>query len=718
MNKFKTFWQSALLIAATLGINGTTFAQCDFTGLEEIYCEGDEAATLIGDPLGGIFSGPGIVGDTFDPSIAGPGVHTITYELAGGGTGDKFYLKAAAGEPWGGPANPNSMDLAFGAGLWTIGNYETVDPALVFAPTTGFVFMDGGSMHASELAAFLTTNLPDIEAWVFAGGRLLLNSAPNEGGDIDFGFDGTVLEYAAPGSGTHVWDVVAIDAAHPALLGPELPTSTTMDGTYYGHGLITGAGYTNVLSEDIDPAKIVLAEKCWGSGRLMVGGMTTDNFHNPDPAAQNWRANLYSYMYNNACGGGCMLTKEVEVFSEPDVTLTVVPDVICEDEEVIFTAGGADSYVFDPLGPTSGTAYVVPAVGTTTYTVTGTDATSGCTNTAMVDVLVNPLPDVTASSDDEEVCFGDAMTLMGGGAATYTWDFGAIDGVPFTPGPIGTTIYTVTGTSAEGCVSTATISIDIIDCEPVYAGFTFDDNICVGDCITLTDTSVGSTIQTWAWDFGGAVDPNTSSEVSPTICFTNVGEFNISLTITSLYGQVSTAVHSITVNALPVMTTRTDTIITLGGQADLIATSTSDGSYTWTPENNIDCADCPITWASPLDSTTYNVVLIDENGCKTEGDVIVLVNFVKGVGVPSAFSPNGDGNNDILYVKGLGLAAVNLVVYNRYGEVVFETKDQEEGWDGTFKGRMENPGVFTWTLHYNFFTGDKGYQDGNVTLMR
>ena len=166
------------------------------------------------------------------------------------------------------------------------------------------------------------------------------------------------------------------------------------------------------------------------------------------------------------------------------------------------------------------------------------------------------------------------------------------------------------------------------------------------------------------------------------------------------------------------MSTKLDTIIELGGQADLIATSISEGIYTWTPEKNIDCADCPITWASPLDSTTYNVVLIDENGCKTEGDVMVLVNFVKGVGVPTAFSPNGDGNNDILFVKGLGLAAVNLVVYNRYGEVVFETTDQDVGWDGTFKGKMENPGVFTWTLHYDFFTGDKGYQDGNVTLMR
>ena len=718
MNKLRMLCQGALLIFIGLAPFTQANAQCSFTGLDATYCEGDDHATLIGDPAGGIFSGPGILGDQFDPSTAGPGIHTITYELAGGGSGDKFYLKAAAGEPWGGPANPNSMDLAFGGGGWTIGDYESVVAATVFAPSTGFVFMDGGSMHASELQTFLIANLPAIEAWVLAGGRLLLNSAPNEGGDIDFGFDGTTLQYAPPGSGTHVNNVVAVDLAHPALLGPEVPTSAAMSGTYYGHSLIDGTGYTVILTEDGDASKVVLAEKCWGTGRVMVGGMTTDNFHSPSPDAQNWRANLYTYLYNNGCGGGCMYTQDVEVFAAPLVDLAVDEIEICEGEDVVFTASGADTYTFDVGGITSGTAYTPLTTGTTTYTVTGTDATSGCEASASIDVLVNALPDVTASTDDDEVCFGDAMTLTGGGATSYTWDMGVVDGVPFTPGPIGPITYTVTGTSDEGCVATASIAIEVIDCEPVHAGFVFDDNICVGDCITLTDTSVGSTIMTWEWEFSGAVDPTTSAVPSPTLCFNTVGIFDISLTITSLYGQVSTATHTLTVNELPVVVARLDTIITLGGDADLIASSLSDGIYSWSPEKDIVCSDCAITTASPLDSTTYSVLLIDENGCRAESSVLVLVNFVKGVGLPTAFSPNGDGVNDVLYIKGLGLAAVNLVIYNRYGEVVFETNDQTIGWDGTYKNRDENPGVFTWVLHYDFFTGDKGNQQGNVTIIR
>ncbi|WP_066759213.1 gliding motility-associated C-terminal domain-containing protein [Crocinitomix algicola] len=709
------------LFGLSLFVQANLQAQCDFSGLDESYCELDDPVTLVGDPEGGTFSGPGIVdGNTFDPEVAGPGTHTITYEMAGGGEGDKFYMKAMGGEPWGGSPNPDAMDDAFGAGGWTMESFETADPAVVFAPTTGFVFMDGSSMQASELQTFLIANLPAIEDWVNNGGRLLLNSAPNEGGDIDFGFDGTTLLYTtSPMTATHVNDVTVIDAAHPAMLGPLTPTSVTMSGTYYGHGIIDGTGYTNLLEKSGDPTKIVLAEKCWGSGRVMVGGMTTANFHSPDPHAENWRSNIMVYLYENACGGGCTVTKEVTVYAAPDVSLSADREELCEDEAVTFVATGADEYEFNIAGITNGDPFIPPTIGETTYVVIGTDTESGCVNTDTIDVLVHPLPTVTATADDYEVCFGDEVTLNGGGAETYVWDMGVTNGLPFTPGPIGFLTFNVVGTSEFGCSSEADVTIEVIDCEPVYAGFEFDDNICLGDCIVLTDTSIGTTLTTWEWDFGGATDPSTSFEQNPKICPTSVGEFEISLTITSLYGQVKTATHTLTVNELPVVTAEMDTIIDLGGEANLIATTTSpEGEYFWTPNRYVECDDCPITYASPLDSTMYNVLYIDENGCKAEDQVMVLVNFIHAVGVPTAFSPNGDGVNDVLFVKGLGIESLSFIIYNRYGEMVFETTNQNIGWDGTQMNRDVNPGVYTWVLHYDLITGDKGKQQGNTTLIR
>ena len=708
-----------ILALSIFAVNTVNFAQCSFTGLDATYCEGDPHSTLVGDPAGGIFSGPGIAGSTFDPSLAGPGVHTISYELAGGGTGDKYYLKAAGAEPWWSSSNPDAMNAAFGAD-WTLEAFETAVVATVFSPTTGFVFLDGSDSHASELETFLTANLPAIEAWVNAGGRLLLNSAPNEGDNINFGFGGVLLNYTAVDySLTHIWDITVLDLAYPPLAGPLVPTTSVMSGTYYGHATITGGGCTPIAIETGNPSKVILAEKCWGSGRVLFGGMTTNNFHSPSTEAANWRSNLFTYLYNNACGGGCTVTQEVEVFADPIIGLTVDDDEICEGEDVIFTATGGDTYTFDVPGITSGVPYFPPAPGTFEYTVTGTDAVSGCQNTAMVEVVVNPTPNVTATADDMEVCLGDNMTLTGGGAATYVWDMGVTNGVPFSPGPLGTITYTVIGTSAAGCVDEASITITVIDCEPVDAGFVMDNNICVGDCITLTDTSIGTTIVTYEWDFGAAADPSTSLVQNPTVCFTTVGTFDISLTITSLYGRVSTEIKSITVNALPTVVASLDTIIDLGGDANLIATTAViDGIYSWLPDEEIECSNCQVTTASPLDSTTYTVYLTDENGCKANSSMVVYVNFIEAVGVPSAFSPNGDGSNDVLFVKGLGLAAVNLVIYNRYGEVVFETSDQNIGWDGTFKNKNENPGVFTWVLHYDYVTGKKGMTKGNTTLIR
>ncbi|MGB1102085.1 MAG: gliding motility-associated C-terminal domain-containing protein [Crocinitomicaceae bacterium] len=902
-------------------------AQCSFTGLDPTYCIDDAPVTLVGTPGGGTFSGPGMTGDEFDPAAAGVGVHTITYDIPGSG-GDRYYIKSSIGNPWGSTTNNTHMNTAFGAD-WTLESFEFCDVATVFSPATGFVFLDGSDNQANELNTFLTANLPAIEAWVTAGGVILINSAPNEGSDINFGFGGTTLNYVSFEN-----TVTGVDAAHPVFLGPNLPTTTAMSGTYYSHARILGAGYTNIL---INAGDVVLCEKAWGAGHVCVGGMTTTNWHNPDPHADNFRANLFVYLDGLATADPCTYTQDVEVFDLPAVTATADPVEVCEGEEVALTGGGADTYVWDG-GATDGVAFT-PPLGTTTYTVTGTNTTTTCVNTATVDVTVNPNPVVTATASDTEICLGESITFTGGGADTYVWDGGVTDGVPFTPAAagtytftvtgtntatgcqetasvditvndnptvtatatpdeiclgesitftgggadtyvwdggvtdgvpftpatagtftfnvtgtigafgcentasvditvhdlpvvtatvdddiicegesvifsgggadtytwdggvtdgiaftpvgIGTTTYTVTGTdastgcentasveltvagaptvtgsasemeiclgesvvftgsgaetytwdggvtdgvpftptdlgeftfevtgaNAEGCTDTDEVTITVIDCEPVFANFAFDNNLCVGDCITLNNLSEGP-VATYEWTFGGAVDPDESSEASPTVCFTTVGTFTISLTVTSESGLTSSISTTMTVNEIPNITVQNDTIIDVGGEATLIVVAPSTGTYTWIPEDGLSCPDCEITEASPQNTTTYQVYYIDENGCSDQDSVKVWVNFAHGIGVPSGFSPNGDGVNDILFVKGFGIEALSFNIYNRYGELVFQSDNQNLGWDGTFKNRDENPGVFTWVLSYSMQDGSFGTLKGNTTLVR
>jgi gliding motility-associated-like protein len=138
----------------------------------------------------------------------------------------------------------------------------------------------------------------------------------------------------------------------------------------------------------------------------------------------------------------------------------------------------------------------------------------------------------------------------------------------------------------------------------------------------------------------------------------------------------------------------------------------------WIPSDAIDCDTCSNAMVKPEVNTTYYVTFTDVNGCQATDSVLVYVNFIEGIGVPQAFSPNGDGNNDVLFVRGFGIENLKFSVYNRYGQLVFETTDQNIGWDGMFKGREENPGVFVWVLEYTFINGNGGLTSGNTTLIR
>ena len=111
----------------------------------------------------------------------------------------------------------------------------------------------------------------------------------------------------------------------------------------------------------------------------------------------------------------------------------------------------------------------------------------------------------------------------------------------------------------------------------------------------------------------------------------------------------------------------------------------------------------------------YTATNCPDTACQTV-EVIEEVESV--IGIPTAFSPNNDTHNDVLYVRGSGIQSFTLVIYNRYGEKVFETNDLSSGWDGTYKGQPENTGVFAYYLEYEYVNGDKSSLKGNITLVK
>ncbi len=206
---------------------------------------------------------------------------------------DAYYIYSnfTGAEPFYSTTNSTYMDDVFGVGNWTTAYYETLDPDVVFGLGTCFVYMDGSADHAAELESFFDTNEGQIEDWVASGGHLFINSAPYEGDGMNFGFGDTHLDYWWYSS-----QVEAYDPGHAIWAGPYTPVATTMFGSNYGYANISGTGLTPILVDYFSPDKYVCAEKTWGAGNVVFGGMTVTEWHEPLAEAANFRKNLLSYL--------------------------------------------------------------------------------------------------------------------------------------------------------------------------------------------------------------------------------------------------------------------------------------------------------------------------------------------------------------------------------------------------------------------------------------
>jgi gliding motility-associated-like protein len=122
----------------------------------------------------------------------------------------------------------------------------------------------------------------------------------------------------------------------------------------------------------------------------------------------------------------------------------------------------------------------------------------------------------------------------------------------------------------------------------------------------------------------------------------------------------------------------------------------------------------------PQQTTQYELVVKDFKFEETRDTITVYVEdcFTDKIYVPNIFSPNGDGNNDILFVRSEYIESLNFKVYNRWGEMVFEGKEINEGWNGEYKGKRCDPSVFVWYLEAVMTNGSVVKLSGNVTLVR
>jgi gliding motility-associated-like protein len=144
----------------------------------------------------------------------------------------------------------------------------------------------------------------------------------------------------------------------------------------------------------------------------------------------------------------------------------------------------------------------------------------------------------------------------------------------------------------------------------------------------------------------------------------------------------------------------------------------SGSAIEWTPDLDLTCTTCADPTANPSATTEYTITVTDPAGCKLSDSLNVAVSEL-GLLIPTGFSPNGDGENDVFHVLNKNLAQIDLVVFNRWGEKIYETTDWTVGWDGTYKGQKQDVGVYVWECSYRFI-GESTIKTakGNVTLIR
>lgn len=444
--------------------------------------------------------------------------------------------------------------------------------------------------------------------------------------------NGGSVQLQASGAATYVWSPATGLSCTPCPSPTASPTATT---TYNVIGTnAAGCRDSAQVTVSVGSRPVVTASAnigvCIGSSTTLQAsgavnyswapatGLSCTNCSNPVATPLT----TTTYTVTGTAANGCTNTAQVTVSVNPLPTVSAgAPIAICSGDSTILQASGAVSYTWSPaigLSCINCSNPVAKPISTTTYTVTGTNA-NGCTNTGIVTVTVNTLPNVSGGLN-RAICRGSSTQLLGVGATSFLWSPATGLSCTTCPSPSAnptlTTTYTVTGTNAAGCKANAQVTVLVNDLPNVTSGSNV--GICVGGSTTLQ--SFGGNTYTWSPSTGLSCTACPSPIAAPTATTTYV------VTGTDSNGCVDTGRVTVTVNPLPNVSAGNAVSICPGDSAILQATGAVN--YIWSPATGLSCTSCSNPVAKPVTTTTYTVTGTNANGCVKTSTVTVTVNAV------------------------------------------------------------------------------------------
>lgn len=443
----------------------------------------------------------------------------------------------------------------------------------------------------------------------------------------------------------------------------------------------------------------------------------------------------------------------VDTCTPPNFNFSGTPTTVCVNKYVQFEDNSTPGYATAPI---IGRYWEFPASGATPSVATNPLVQFNAAGTFDVilrledkngyhyDTLENyinviqcPVPIANFAASDTVLCpkgdnctnFFDQSANMAAPGAAWKWEFPGADTTSSTlqnpqnicystPGKYSVKLTAINAYGQDSLTRLLYITVD--SCLAPTVGFKVEaQDICRTTCIDFTTSTIRADSLVWVIENGKNLPNDTIiNKREFRKCYTRVGNYNVQQTAYNEYGEdIILEKEYVRVHPNPNIEVPEDQEVIVGQSVKLKAFGSAP-FFTWTPEYEMECSDCQEVTVTPREHTKYYATNYDRYGCKAIDSVIVRVRKDFFAGVPDAFSPNGDGRNDVLHLLGNGIQVLEFYVYDRFGQKVFESRDVKNGWDGYFKGKEVNPGVF---VYFAKITYQNGYQEilkGDVTLVR
>lgn len=461
----------------------------------------------------------------------------------------------------------------------------------------------------------------------------------------------------------------------------------------------------------------------WDFGQLNANNDTANIRHPQWNYADTGTKNVRLIVGNSK---GCVdtITKTIKIIDKPPITLAFRDTLICVPDNLQLQASGTGNFSWSPNIDITGANTATPTVSptsTTRYTVHLND--QGCANSDSVNVRVVPFVTIDPFPDTT-ICLTDSVQInLVSDGLNYQWTSNPPSGIddttlqnPTVLPDAQTTIYHVVANIGT-CSAEQYIVIKTDPYPTVNAGA--DTTICYNTPAFLLATHDGSSFH-WT-PVGTLANSNT---LNPTAFPLTTTTYVLAVYDTlNMPGCPKPAYDTVVVNVMPriVPFAGRDTMVVVGQPLQFNA---SGGvSYHWSPATYLSdpqISDPVAVYGPEINSIRYKVEVFNEIGCSDTAYVKVKVFKTNPyVFVPSAFTPNGDGLNDIIRPIAVGVQEIKYFrIYNRWGQMIFHTTTNEQGWDGRLKGTLQGTNVFVWMVSAIDYLGKPIFLKGTFTLIR